>query len=311
MTQKNMTMEKTAAASVDIEREQSVATSMSMWGALIIFFISAAVGMAVDSITLILDAAASLVILAGALMARYSLKRINLPPDEMYNFGYSKYEPLTGSMQAGLIIATCVVSIKFAIQDIIHDESVHTYVTPVIASFFSGVLALFIFLSIKRIAKRTKSGILKAASFHWGTDALLSFGLCLGFSSGLQLERMGYSKMAPYVDPVMAIILALFLVKTPFKFLIGDVRELLDTVPDKSVQAEVNKVVDTYKPKSFGVSRMRIRKSGPRIFLDICYIVKGEHTVTEINELADNFKKDLETHISNCDAVVYFHPLRS
>ena len=290
-----------------IERKQLAASSLSAWGSGIIFFTSLGVGVAVDSVALILDAAASLVIMAGALLTSYSLKRINRPADEEYNFGYHKYEPFTGLLQACLIITTCVVSVKFAVQDIIHAESVHSYTAPVIATFFSGVLGLFIFLKIKSVAKHTNSGMLKVTSFHWFADALLSFCLSCGFFIGLTLERVGYSRAAPYIDPVMAIALAIFLVRMPFRVLLHDVRELLDSVPGEQIQEKIRKVVDIYKPKSFGVSRIRVRKAGPKIFLDICYIVNSNLTIGQVRELANSFEKDLKTHIDNCDVVVYFH----
>jgi cation diffusion facilitator family transporter len=294
-----------------IEVEQNIASKISIAGALLLFLISGVVGIAIDSITLILDASSSLVILAVALLTNFSLKRIRRPPDELYNFGYSKYEPFTGSLQGGLIIATCVISIKFAIQDIIHAESVKNYLAPVVATFLSGILGLLILFRIKLAAKRSKSTLLEMSAFHWYSDTLLSFSVCLGFLCGLLLERLGYIAVAPYVDPVMAIILAAFLIKTPFKNMIINARELLDVVPDTDIRQKARKVIDMYIPKSFGVQRMRIRKAGQRIFLDICFIVKSELTVKEIRELADNFEKDLKDHLENCDIVVYFHPQQS
>jgi len=293
---------------INVEHEQLVASRISIWGAIILFLISAVIGVAVDSITLILDASASLVILAAALITNFSLKRIHRPPDELYNFGYSKYEPFTGSLQGSLIIATSVVSVWFAIQDIIHAESVTNYLVPVIGSLISGFLGLFIFISIKIAAKRTKSTMLELSSSHWYLDTLLSFSICLGFLLGLILEHLGYPQASPYIDPVMAIILALLLVRLPFKNLVNNVRELLDAVPGEHIRAKVKKVVDVYTPKSFGVHRMRIRKAGVKVFLDICFIVKGNLTVVEIRELAINFEKDLRAHLENCDVVVYFHP---
>ena len=87
------------------------------------FLIPAVVGIAVDSITLILDASASLVILVVALLMNTSIKKVHQPPDEIFNFGYERYEPLTVAVQGGLIIATCAVRAKFAIQEIINAKA--------------------------------------------------------------------------------------------------------------------------------------------------------------------------------------------
>lgn len=293
----------------EIMKEQILVSKISIWGAVVLFLISAVVGIAVDSITLILDAAASLVILAVALLTNFSLKRINRPPDALYNFGYSKFEPLTGSLQGGLIIATCIISIKFAIQDIVHAESVTGYLIPVIATFVSGLLGLFIFFRIRMVVKRSASNMLELASLHWYSDILMSFGICIGFLCGILLDHFGYSKISPYVDPVMAIILALFLIKIPLRNLMHSVLDLLDAAPGGHILDKVKKVVDMYVPKSFGVYRVRVRKAGQKVFLDICFNVKANLTVFEIRELANSFEKDLSSHIDNCDVVVHFHPV--
>jgi divalent metal cation (Fe/Co/Zn/Cd) transporter len=67
-------------------------------------------------------------------------------------------------------------------------------------------------------------------------------------------------------------------------------------------------VVDTYKPKSFGVHRLRARKAGEKIFVDVCFVMKGNLIVDEAADLAVNFERDLKTHLPQSDVVVYFKP---
>jgi divalent metal cation (Fe/Co/Zn/Cd) transporter len=150
--------------------------------------------------------------------------------------------------------------------------------------------------------------MLKTAGLHWYADTVLSFGVCFGFLFGLVLQMLGYTKITPYVDPVMAIILALFFIQTPIKTIIHNVLELLDAVPSQDIRSRVKEVVEQYKPKSFGVHRLRSRKAGERIFVDICFIVHGNITVAEVEQLANSFERDLKGHLPICDVIVYFKP---
>jgi cation diffusion facilitator family transporter len=290
------------------KKQQVLAAKVSIWGSVMLFFISASVGIAVDSIALLLDASASLVVLFVAFLINFSIKRVHRPPDEAYNFGYNKYEPFTVTMQGVLIITTCVISIKFAIQDIIHAEDIHTYGLPAAATFISGIIGIFIVNYLKDIAKRTNSAMLKSASLHWRVDTVLSFGVCAGFLFGFILQVSGFNKITPYIDPVIAIILAVFLIQSPIKAISHSVLELLDAVPGEDIRSRVRKVVELYKPKSFGVHRLRTRKAGEKIFVDICFIVHGNLTVVEAEDLAKGFERDLKTHLSGCDVIVYFKP---
>lgn len=289
-------------------KEQLAATRASILGSVTLFLISAVAGLAVDSITLILDASASLVILAVAILAHFSIKKIHLPADEAYNFGYNKYEPLTISLQGGLIIATCIISAKFAIQDIVHAEDIKNYSLAVTATLISTLIGISITAYLKRVAGKSGSSILKASALHWFTDTLLSLGISVGFLCGFFLQRLGYHKITPYIDPSMTIILAILLIQTPVKSVMQNVVELLDAVPSADIRNKVKKVVEIYRPRSFGVHRLRTRKAGEKIFVDVCFAVEENLTVKEVESLAQEFEKDLKSHFANYDVIVYFKP---
>ncbi|TRZ79375.1 cation diffusion facilitator family transporter [bacterium] len=274
-----------------------------------VFLVAFVVGLDVHSVSLLLDAAASLVILVVALLVRFSIRKIRLPPDDIHNFGYGKYERLTVVAQGFMIIAICIVSIKFAIQDIIHLDDVHSYMVPTIATFLSGILGIFITVYIKKSAVKTNSDMLKASGMHWHIDTILSFGVCAGFLIGFILQVLGFYKITPYVDPVMALILSLILLEMPIKAIMRSVPELLDIVPAQHIKSKVKEVVEIYMPKSFGVHRLRTRKAGERVFVDVCFLVKPDMTVLEAEELSKNFELDLTEHLPYCDVVVYFKPV--
>lgn len=291
----------------DYRSEQFLAARISIAGSVILFLISATVGIAVDSITLILDASASLVILAASFLMNYAVKKIHQPPDDSYNFGYNKYEPLTAAIQSGLIIATCIVSIKFALQDIIHAEDAHSYSLPAIATFFAGILGLLVTTYLRRIQRKVNSQMLRTAAQHWFIDTILSFSVCLGFCFGLIMQSLGYTAITAYVDPVMAIILAIFFVSMPVRGGLRSLFELLDAAPlEEGIAGMVKGIVKEHTPRSFGVHRLRIRKAGQRVFVDVCFLVNENFTVSQVEELADGFEKDLKIKLPGCDVVMCF-----
>jgi len=296
--------------SENTHREQLFAARISMAGSIILFLVPAVIGIVVDSITLILDAGSSLIILLTAGLMYFSINKIHLPADENYNFGYHKLEPLTASIQGGLIIAACAISIKFALQDLVHPEDIHNYTLPAVATFFSGVLGVFITAYLKKTAARTKSQMLKAAGLHWTTDTALSFCVAAGFCFGILLQNLGYAKITPYVDPVMAIMLALFFIFPPIKDLTHNVLELLDAAPMEDIRHKINTVVDQHKPRAIAVHRLRLRKAGPKVFVDVCFIVHDHLTVAHTDQWAQDFEKDLKNHLPECDVIVYFKARR-
>jgi cation diffusion facilitator family transporter len=290
------------------QKQQEHAVWVAIYGSFVLFLVSLTVGLAINSVTLMLEAAASLVILLVTFLVRFSIKKVHLPPDDIHNFGYGKYEPLTVVAQGFMIIAICIVSIKFAVQDIIHPDDIHSYIMPAIATFLSGILGIFITAYIKGAGKKTNSDMLKASGMHWQIDTILSFGVCGGFIIGFMLQVLGLYNITAYVDPVMALILSLILIKMPIKAIMYSVPELLDIAPAQHIKTKVREVMELYTPKSFGVHRLRARKSGERVFVDVCFLVKPDMTILEAEELSKSLEKDLAINLPNCDVVVCFKP---
>jgi cation diffusion facilitator family transporter len=286
--------------------EVEKAARISIFGAAASFLIAAVVGVMVDSVTLLLEAAASFSILVAALLMRFAAKKIQAPPDDAFHYGYHKYETLTSVIQRILIMATCVVSIKFAVQDILHAEEVTDYGLPAVAMFFSGLLSLGITVYLKRLSGRVRSQMVRASALHWLSDTALSFGVCAGFILGFWIHSAGYSKVAPYVDPVMALILAGVLLAAPLGEFWQDLSELLDAAPAREVREKVRDVLEGYGAQLYGMHRLRARKSGQMIFVEACFLAGEAMTVRDVGALALRVEEDLKAHFPECDAIVHF-----
>jgi len=301
-------MDKAGSVNAQRQKELFLAARISIIGSIIMFLISAIIAFMTDSITLILDASASMVILAVGFLIHFSIKKIHLPADEFFHFGYHKYEPLTAAIQNILIVVVCIVSIKFAIQDIIHAENMHSYAFPAIGILFEALLAVFIASYLKSIGRKTNSQMIKASSSHWFLDTVLSFGICLGFCIALILRNSAWSNITPYIDPVMAILLALFFISSPIRGGLHNIFELLDAAPPSDVNAKIRKVVSQYSSGLLTTNRLRIRKAGQKVFIDVCFMAQNDLTIAKADELAESFERDLKACLPDCDAVVYFKP---
>lgn len=302
-----MTIKAAITGHEENKARQSAASRLSIIGAVFIMLMTGAAGLMVDSITMIIDASTSLIMVMTGLLMFFAINKIHRPPDDFFNFGYHKYEPFTVVAQGFLIIATCILGIKFAIQDIIHPDDIKNYYVPAAATAAAGFLGTAIFLYIKKEAAATGSSLLKMASVHWFTEAALEFGLFLGFMTGLVLTEMGQTRFTHYIDPVMTLLLAAYLIKEPMESVLQSSRDLLDAAPSKDIKEKIKKVVDKYSPGVLGSHRVRTRKAGDRYFVDVRFEVEPALTAIKMRELAENFEKEVTKHLTNCDVVVFFN----
>lgn len=288
------------------ERRQIAAIHISIVAAIIFFFVSLIVGIISDSITLLLDASAGLVTIIVALLIRKILKTITKPPDDFYHFGYGKYEPLTVTLQGAMIIISCLIAGKFAIQDIVHPEDLTRYDLPAISSITLFVLSMIISLYLGKVAKKTSSPMLKMASLHWFIDSWMSLGMFIGFGFGIISKNLGLTSITPYIDPIMALVLIVFFIKLPVEAIMHSGLELLDMAPSKEIMAKVREVADKYKPETSNIHRMRTRKAGMKIFVDICYLVNGKMLLEEAERTRNKVEQELKENFQHCDVIVFF-----
>ena len=288
------------------QKDRFLAAHFSIAGSVILFLISAVVGIAVDSITLILDASASLIILLSGVLMHFSARKIQRPPDELFHFGYHKYEPLTAVIQNALILSACLVTVKFAVQDIIHADDVLNYQIPAVATFFSGIIGASVMASLAAIARRTESQMIRSSMLHWLLDTFMSFGISAGFFAGLLLQNAGYTRITPYIDPGMSIILALFFIFTPLRAGTINILELLDAAPHRDIREKIKKALDLHMPREFAVDRVRVRKAGQKVFTDICFRVSDDLSIRQAEELAGKFEEGLKSLLPDCDTVFHY-----
>lgn len=301
-----MTLETAVMGQNREKHRETDAAKVSMAGSIFMTLIAGAAGLAVDSTTMLIDSATGLIMALTGFFTFLTLGRIHRPADESFNFGYHKYEPFTITAQGFLVIATCVIALKFAVQDIIHPEDIKNYYLPVAVTAFSGLTGIGIFLYLRKEAARTDSAIISMAAIHWKTDVILSFGLLSGFLLGLVLTARGNTGFTHYIDPVMTIILAAYLMKSPIVSVIQSSMELLDAAPDREVREKIKRIVDEHSPGGLGKHRVRTRKAGGRMFVDVRFDVSPDITAERMSALARGFEAKMDRYLPGADVVVFF-----
>lgn len=266
-------------------------------------------GVITESVALTLDSSEWGVGVITGLLYQRIIKTLEKSPDEKYHFGYAKYEPLVVAIEGVLLLASSAVSIKFAIQDLVHPEVTGSYLPAVLLTGLTGVVALAMGWYARRVGRQVRSPILAAGGLAWYLDGLLAFGLAAGFGIGMAMAHFGFSSLAVHnVDPVMAICLAAFMVGPPARMIRSNIRELLDANPGAEVEAAVKAFLERFRVE-FGlkeVKHLRLRKAGRKIFMNIAFVTDGTKTVREMDRIAHDFTAQARTTFGSVDATVYF-----
>jgi divalent metal cation (Fe/Co/Zn/Cd) transporter len=119
---------------------------------------------------------------------------------------------------------------------------------------------------------------------------------------------MGYHDIAKYSDPVMALVLAAILLAPPITLLRDSVRELLDANPGESVEKPVRALVQEFCKKYDlpAVRRIRCRKAGRRVFVDLSFASDQFRTVAQAHLIRQEFHKRAQEALGSSDVIICF-----
>ena len=138
----------------------------------------------------------------------------------------------------------------------------------------------------------------------------------LGIFAGLiAIKLTGWT----ILDPVFAILVALFILKAAAELTIKSVRDLMDVnLPEEEV-AEIQSIIKDHSGKFAGFHELRTRRSGSDRFIDLHMVVSRDMSVEQSHRLVDHIEKDITarfprtsviTHVEPCDNDEYARAAR-
>jgi cation diffusion facilitator family transporter len=263
----------------------------SAWGCGIIGVLAVAACVWTDSCTLLIEAFLYLVDAAVAIASVAIVCRLEMPPDEHFHFGYHKLEPAVINASATLLVAGSVIAVLFAIQDIRHADNIESYPIALGFAASAAIISAALWLRIRAAQSAVDSPLLKTEVLTWGIAAIESIGVLAGFAIAWMLERqpsLELQRLAPYIDPVMAIILSLAILKEPLKTYWESSSDLLDASFQSDTVNQMRERVTAVLAQRYPlipVHAVRLRRAGRKLFVHVEFTPPNDLTMVEVHSL--------------------------
>lgn len=244
--------------------------------ALTIVYAIAGIAIAVvcDSMTLMLDGLYGAADVVVSLLAIAVVRKVHLPPNERYHFGYAKYEPFMTAVDGILITAICVATVVSSFQDIMHPEPMAHMHLAVMYSFVSVFICTGFGVYMKLAGRRSRSTILPADAQLWIIEGVISLGVFAAFGLSEYISKTYWKGYADYVDPVVCIMLAVFLLGKPVSIIRDSFYDLVDASPYGGLKEEIKRIVSccAEEHRLKGVKSVKIRKAGRKLFVNVHFL---------------------------------------
>lgn len=212
--------------------------------------------------------------------------RIGLkPPDRLHPYGHGRAEPLVGIIIVvflGIIVYEIFLE---AYQRIFLEGPVTPPETTAAVMALAGVFINLIMTTyILRTGKKINSPAIVADAHHQKVDIFS----CAAIFVGVIGAQFGF----PILDPIIAIFIALMVLKTAFDIAKENINNIMGTVPSKEVLENITNSALSVNG-TFDVHNVRINYLGPYASVELHVTVAEDLSLKEAHEIAHNVEEKI------------------
>ena len=258
---------------------------VSVLAALLLTGTKVVVGFWTGSLGILAEALHSGLDLMAALVTLWAVRASSRPADNEHAYGHGKIENLSALFETLLLFATSAWIIKEAIERLFfraHSRS----------------------RALLRVAKKYDSQALEADALHFATDIWSSGVVLLGLCGVLVAHAFEIPWLAK-ADAVAALGVALVVVLVSVRLGKKSVNDLLDTVPS-DLAARIAGFAQVAGVRE--VRQVRVRRSGPEIFVDLALVVDRAESLQRSHEIACGAEAAIKRELPKADVVVHVEP---
>lgn len=292
----------------DADREKRGAAGSSVLAAVGLTSFKIVVGLTTGSLGILAEAAHSALDLIAALMTWMAVRISGKPADRDHPYGHGKVENLSALGETVLLLITCVWIIYGAVDRLIeHKIEIEVTVWSFAVMITSVVVDISRSRMLYRAARKFNSQALEADALHFSTDIWSSAVVILGLISVKLSEWVAGWGGLRYADAVAAIIVAVIVVQVSIKLGLRTTAALLDTAPaglEETITAAVRSL-----PGVNDCHNVRLRYSGPKLFVDIHILVDGNQTLRAAHDLTEEIERAIQKVVPDADVTVHPEPL--
>jgi cation diffusion facilitator family transporter len=256
-------------------------------------------GILSGSVSILSEAIHSGMDLLAAVIAFFSVRLSDTPPDTEHPYGHGKYENISGVIEAFLIFIAAGWIIYEAIYRIIAPSPVEKIEIGAAVMAVSAIVNFFVSRRLYKVAKKTDSIALEADALHLKTDVYTSVGVAVG------LFLLWITKWH-ILDPLVAIAVALLILRESYRLMRNAFSPLVDT----ALSAEETQIItEEISKRGFAFHNLRTRKSGHSRFAELHLEMPENVELKDVHKICDEIENAIENRIRYIEINIHVEPL--
>lgn len=254
------------------------------------------------SVGLLSDAVESLVNLAAALLALWTVRFAALPADENHPYGHGKAEYFAGGIEGALIVAAALAIVAVAVPRLVEPRELVQLGPGIALSLAAMAINLGAAIVLLRAGRRHRSITLEAEGQHLLTDVWTSAAVIAGLGA---VALTGWLRL----DPLLALGAAAHIAWIGAGLVRRSIGGLMDAaLPASDIEA-VKAILESLRARGADYHALRTRQSGRTRFVSVHLLVPESWTVGEGHRLAEEVERQIREALPGSVAFTRLEPL--
>ena len=271
---------------------------ISVYGAMFFALLAIIWGVFENSKIILFDGVYSLISVGLSIISLITASYMKKQDFERFPYGKEMIEPVIILGKFLVITILCLFSFFSGFSTILSGGQDVNAESGVFYSLIAVLGCFVVYYFLKKKHSHNHSGLVEAEAQQWLMDTYLSLAVLAGFLLSFSLGYTNYKFLQPYMDPLMVVIVSAYFLKVPITNMGRQIREVLDMKAENMYfelcQETVEKIENKYK---FQESFLRVSKSGPKLFIEIDFVVSPDAWQPSLAE-QDQIREEIITQMN-------------
>ncbi len=241
------------------------------------------VGLSSGSVALVAEAAHTLSDVLTSVITYIGFRVGQRPPDKQHPYGHGRAEALVGLVVVVFLGIVSYEIISEAYSKLFIETAPPDYTAAVMAGV--GVIANIVMTAyIMGTGKRINSPAIMADAQHQKVDIFS----CVAIMVGVLGSRLGLG----FLDPLVAVFIAIMVLKTAFDVGRENINNILGAVPSEELMEDIERSALSVAGVQ-GIHEVRINYFGPYASVDVHIEVDGDMKLRDAHEIAHTVERQV------------------
>lgn len=259
-------------------------------------------GAVTGSVAIITDAIQSSIDLIASVVAFFSVREAEQPADAQHRYGHEKFENVAAGFEGMLILVGSGVIVYTAVRNLVQGVEIQSIGFGLVVVGFTVLVNLTVSAYLFRRAKETDSAALEGDATHLRTDAWSS----LGVLAALVLVQVTGET---WIDPLVALLLAVVILFTGYRILARSWRVLVDeALPPDELEA-IRTAIEAFDGRGVvGYHQLRTRRAGARRYVDLHVQFRSGTSLEAAHGAAHALQDRIAERLAGTDVLIHLEP---